>query len=30
VAKYPPISLSAVDKEDRERIINSLKKYIRS
>lgn len=27
VAKYPTISLSAVDKEDRERIIKSLGKY---
>ena len=30
VAKYPPISLSAVDKEDRERIIQSLRKYTSS
>ncbi len=30
VAKYPPISLSAVDKEDRERIIQSLSKYTTS
>lgn len=30
VAKYPPISLSAVDKQDRERIIQSLNKYITS
>jgi len=30
VAKYPPISLSAVDKEDRERIIQSLNKYVSS
>ena len=29
-AKYPPISLSAVDKEDRERIIQSLRKYTTS
>lgn len=27
VAKYPTISLSAVDKEDRERILRSLRKY---
>lgn len=27
VAKYPPISLSAVDKKDQERIIQSLSKY---
>ncbi len=30
VAKYPPISLSAMDKEDREKIIQSLSKYISS
>ena len=30
VAKYPSISLSAVDKEDRERLIQSLSKYITS
>ncbi len=30
VAKYPPISLSAVDKEDQERIIRSLSKYASS
>ncbi|MCK5134748.1 MAG: hypothetical protein KAR19_03100 [Bacteroidales bacterium] len=30
VAKYPPISLSALDKEDREKIIQSLSKYITS
>ena len=30
VAKYPPISLSAVDKEDQERIISSLNKYVKS
>lgn len=28
IAKYPPISLSAVDKKDRERIKNALRKYI--
>jgi len=28
VAKYPPISLSAVDREDREKIIDSLSKYV--
>ena len=27
-ARYPPVSLSAVDKEDQERIIQSLGKYI--
>ena len=27
VAKYPPISLSAVNREDREMIFNSLSKY---
>ena len=27
VAKYPPISLSALDKDDQERIIQSLNKY---
>jgi len=27
IAKYPPISLSAVDKKDRERIKNALRKY---
>ena len=30
VAKYPPISLSAMDKEDREKIIQSLSKYVSS
>jgi len=30
VAKYPPISLSAVDKEDQQRIIQSLSKYVKS
>ncbi len=30
VAKYPAISLSAVDKEDQERLIQSLGKYTRS
>lgn len=30
VAKYPSISLSAVDKEDQERLIQSLSKYITS
>ncbi len=30
VAKYPPISLSAVDKEDQARLIQSLKKYTSS
>ena len=29
-AKYPPISLSAVDKEDQQRIIQSLGKYVKS
>jgi len=29
VAKYPPISLSAVDRADREKIIASLKRYAR-
>jgi hypothetical protein len=28
IAKYPPISLSAVDKEDREMILKSLSKYV--
>ena len=28
IAKYPPISLSAVDNEDVERILASLKKYM--
>ncbi len=27
-AKYPPISLSAMDKEDREKMLDSLKKYV--
>ncbi len=27
-AKYPPISLSALDREDREKMIESLEKYI--
>jgi hypothetical protein len=27
VAKYPPISLSALDKEDREKMLQSLDKY---
>lgn len=30
VAKYPPISLSAVDKEDRENMLQSLSKYASS
>ncbi len=30
VAKYPPVSLSAVDKSDRERIIASLNKLIKN
>jgi hypothetical protein len=30
IAKYPPISLSAVDKEDRQKIIDSLSAYARS
>ena len=30
VAKYPPIPLSAVDKEDQQRIIQSLSKYVKS
>lgn len=29
VAKYPPISLSALDKEDREKIIGSLSGYVK-
>ncbi len=29
-AKYPPISLSALDREDREKMIESLEKYIPS
>ncbi|MFO7934750.1 MAG: hypothetical protein R6U78_11790 [Bacteroidales bacterium] len=29
VAKYPPISLSAVDKEDRQKIIDSLSGYVK-
>ena len=29
-AKYPPVSLSAVDKEDQQRIMQSLSKYIKS
>ena len=27
-AKYPPISLSALDKEDRQKILRSLEKYV--
>jgi len=30
IVPYPPISLSAVDREDRQRILASLQKYIRS
>ena len=29
-AKYPPISLSALDREDQEKMLESLGKYIRS
>jgi hypothetical protein len=29
VAKYPPVSLSAVDKEDRQKIIASLSRYVK-
>jgi hypothetical protein len=29
-AKYPPISLSALDREDREKMLESLAKYVQS
>lgn len=29
-AKYPPVSLSALEKEDRERLLQSLRKYVPS